>query len=553
MPSAPRKGKGAKGSAKAAARRRASLKRPAHAHLGQEDLRVHYEQLEAENEQLREAVETIETTLQRYAEHYDHAPFGYLTLDRGGIIREINRKACAMLALERPRALGGVFRALVPTAALPALARHLSACRRYGVASARLQVRRSDGSLVMVELTSRHATDEKREYYPTAMVEVAPEEADGEREYLMAVAREALEQGAARTDLLATISHELRSPLTPLLAAVSALEQRQGDSPEIATLCQIIRRSANVEARLIDDLLDATRISRGKMALQRAPTELHEVVREAVEQAEALARSKEVGLTVALGAGRSLVDGDTIRLGQVFANLLGNAIKFTSPGGQVIVRSWDSGDDIAVEISDSGAGIRPAALSRLFVPFEQVDRPPGSLGGLGLGLAISKGIVELHQGRISASSVGPGKGARFVVSLPLLRPRALAASNGKSAARILLVEDNADTAEALTVALGSSGYQVNHAPSVASALKADLTAVDLVVSDLRLTDGDGRNLLRQLRGRGAVTAIALSGYGADEDKQTAEEAGFFAHLTKPVELDLLTATIERALAHKRGA
>jgi signal transduction histidine kinase len=438
----------------------------------------------------------------------------------------------------------------VPVADRQALAQHLDACERDTSASLRVRVQRSDQTLVEVQLTSRLAGPDRHPYYATAIVPIEIE-GEREREGLLAVAREALERGAAKTELLAMISHELRSPLTPLLAAVAALEQRHTESPEVRNLCQIIRRNVNTEARLIEDLLDATRISRGKMALRRAPIELHTVVREAAEHAELVLQSKGIELTMSLTAPRCLVDGDPVRLGQVFANLLGNAIKFTPAGGQISLRSWESGDRLAVEVGDSGAGIAPEALPRLFAPFEQIDRPPGSQGGLGLGLAISKGIVELHQGRIFATSPGPGKGARFVVELPLLRPRPIVDGNGKSAVRILLVEDNPDTAEALTLALGSQGYRVDQARSYSSALGADLTDVDLVVSDLRLADGDGRSLLQQLQARGPVTAIALSGYGSEEDLQTARAAGFFAHLTKPVELSLLTATIERALADRR--
>jgi CheY-like chemotaxis protein len=170
---------------------------------------------------------------------------------------------------------------------------------------------------------------------------------------------------------------------------------------------------------------------------------------------------------------------------------------------------------------------------------------------LGLGLAISRGLIELHGGRLTASSAGPGKGARFVVELPLLRAKVGPRAKGHSAARILIVEDNPETAEALKLALGTNGYVVHHASSSSAALEADLASVDLVVSDLRLPDGDGHSLLRQLLARGPVTAIALSGDGADAVRLATRESGFFAHLTKPVELEVLTDTIERALAVKR--
>ena len=507
------------------------------------------EQLLAENEALREAVQTMEAALQRYSEHYDLAPFGYVTVDETGIVREINRAACAIVGMERSTALGTLFRSFVSPPDRPALNRHLAECRSHGSAATRLRLERPGRPPVSVELSSRRGAGDRPDCYPIAILEMTGR--DSERDGLMAIAREALERGAAKTDLLAMISHELRNPLTPLLTAVSALEQRAGDSADIRHLCQIIRRNVNTEVQLIGDLLDATRISRGKMALRLMPLEIDAVVREAVEQAAAAIETKLLRVGLALEAGGALVEGDPLRLGQVFANLIGNAVKFTPPGGELALRSWRTGENVAVEIEDSGAGFVEAALPRLFLPFEQGDRPSGSQGGLGLGLAITKGIVELHHGRLSAASEGPGKGARFVVELPVLRPMRAPVSNGRPRARILIVEDNLDTAEALALALGAIGYQVNHAPSMALALQADLTAIDLVLSDLRLADGDGRNLLLQLRARGPVTAIALSGYGADDDLETTKAAGFFAPLIKPVDLEVLTATIERALAEKR--
>jgi signal transduction histidine kinase len=513
--------------------------------------RAELDQLLAEIDGLREAVGTLESTLHRYADHYDGAPFGSLTMDESGIIRELNQAACDLLKVGRRQALGKTLEALVRPADRAALATHLRACRTHGVATVQLQLQRADRTTVEVELRSREAGPEERRYLVTAVIALGESPADREREGLLAVAREALDRSAAKTELLAMISHELRAPLMPLLAAVSALEQRAGDSGEVWQLCHIIRRSVNGQVRMIDDLIDTTGISRGKLRLRREPTELHAVVRQAVEQAGSILQAKQIGLAVSLAARRCLVDGDPIRLGQVFTNLLGNAAKFTPPGGSIAVRSWDSDDQVVVEVADTGVGIPPEALSRLFEPFEQVERPEGSQRGLGLGLAISKGIVELHRGRITAASAGPGQGARFVVELPVLRPGLAPQANGHSRARILLVEDDADTAAALILALGTKGYGVDHAESVTAALRADLTGIDLVLSDLRLADGDGRSLLPQLRAGRPITAIALSGYGADDARQASEKAGFFAHLTKPVELTLLTETIERALAEQR--
>jgi signal transduction histidine kinase len=531
------------------AERRAALAAQAHDHL-----RGQNEQLVAENEHLREALQTLELTIDRFADHYDLAPFGYLTLDRTGAIREINQAACALLGIDRFLALGILLRTRLPVADRPVLARHLGTCRRRGVATSRLSVRRQDDSLVAVELISRLASSDRLEYFPTAIIESQQErehEGELEREGLLEATRAALEHGAARTELLAMVSHELRTPLMPLLTAVGALEERVGEDPDARNFCQIIRRSVAAQGRLIEDLVDVTRINRGKMTLHMKPTQVHGLVTAALEAIQPSLQAKALRVTVALEAGRHLVDGDPMRLGQVFANLIGNAVKFTPAGGEITVRSWESADTVAVEVSDSGIGIAPASLPHLFRPFEQAHRPPGSEGGLGLGLTISKGIIELHNGRISAASGGPGQGARFVVELPALRPKRATNGAGKPLARLLVVEDDPDTAEALSLALGAKGYHVERASSIAGALRADLTAIDLVVSDLRLPDGDGRSFLQQLRARGPVTAIALSGYGTYKDVDSAKEAGFFAHLIKPVPLEVLMETIERALADKR--
>jgi signal transduction histidine kinase/CheY-like chemotaxis protein len=512
-----------------------------------EQLQLQHDQLRAENEHLVASLRALEDALQRFAEHFDLAPVGYVTLDRSGVIRAINRTACGLLAVERPRLLGTPFRTVVSLADRSVLTRHLNTCRRNGTATSRLALRARDQSLVSVELVS-HRSAGDREAYPTAILDLREQErALRERESLLAAARSALDSGKARSDFLAIVSHELRGPLAPMLAAVSALEQRAFRDDDVRRLCEILRRNVSTQARLIEDLLDATRLGRGKMTLQRQPTAFHAVVHEALDPVAAVVAAKKLALTVQLMATEQMIDGDPVRLRQLLGNLLGNAVKFTPERGEISVRTWNSSGWIAVEVSDSGAGIAPEAIPRLFAPFEQVEPRAGALGGLGLGLAICKGIAELHGGRITAASAGPGHGSRFVVELPLMRGRSLL-REPVAQRRILLVEDNLDTADALTMALSTSGYAITHVGSVKEALGADLSHVDLVLSDVRLDDGDGRSVLRQLRQRSDVVAIALSGHGDEGDVRESLEAGFFAHLTKPVELDLLTETIDRALA-----
>ncbi|HYX26396.1 MAG TPA: ATP-binding protein, partial [Thermoanaerobaculia bacterium] len=345
----------------------------------------------------------------------------------------------------------------------------------------------------------------------------------------------------AKDQFLATLSHELRTPLTPVMAVISSLE-RNAALPETARRSlAMVRRNVELEARLIDDLLDLTRISRGKLELSRRRTDLRQLVEQAVEtccvEAEASGRLRIV---------RELADADHVawadppRLSQVFWNLLNNALKFTPAGGTVTVRSRveapspaapadaETGE-VVVQVCDTGVGIRPGALGHIFNAFEQGDLGTARrFGGLGLGLAISKAIVELHGGRLSAESEGIGRGATFTVRLPVGRRSQQAAEAGHGERRragreetsrrplhLLLVEDHTDTAEALAALLEGLGYRVTVAATVAGALAAAGAAeetadgIDLVISDLGLPDGSGLDLMRELARRHRLSGIAL--------------------------------------------
>jgi CheY-like chemotaxis protein len=380
----------------------------------------------------------------------------------------------------------------------------------------------------------------------------------------MLAERSAREATEAKDTFIAILSHELRSPLAPVLAAASALKGGQIAPAELARLCELIQRNVSLQARLIDDLLDATRIVRGKMQVHCEPLDLHPLVCEVVEMFRDELRSKQLELVLALDAKRETVEGDPVRLRQVVWNLLKNAIKFTRAGGRIAVRSWNDHQRVALEVSDSGIGLRPEAIERLFQPFEQNEG--GAAGGLGLGLAIARGVVELHNGRITATSPGENKGSRFVVDLPLVvganagataavehepvrAGPALVKSEDQQAtkARILLLEDNRDMAEALSLSLRSRGYEVKVAHSIRAALKTDFSTVDLVISDIGLPDGGGLTFVRKLHQKVNVRAIALSGYGTERDVQASQEAGFLMHLTKPVDLATLVAAIEEAM------
>ena len=393
-------------------------------------------------------------------------------------------------------------------------------------------------------------------------------------EELRQAKEEAEAANRAKDQFLATLSHELRTPLTPVLALVSGLE---GDDrmSMVADRLAMIRRNVELEARLIDDLLDLTRIARGRLELHRGITDVQAVVEHAIEIccAEAV-QAGRLRVVTDLSAAEHRVWGDGPRLMQIFWNLLRNAVKFTPDGGIIYVRSWNDGTggapdgiELVMEVKDTGMGIEPNSLPLIFTAFEQGQAAISrKLGGLGLGLSISKAIAELHGGRITAVSPGYGRGATFRVHLPAgrwpaeakLTPLPTTIAEPEPAPRItrqlrlLLVEDHPDTAEAMADLLRALGHEVRVAGTVAQGLAtaaATLEAgesIDLVISDLGLPDGTGMDLMRELVARYGLRGIALSGYGTEEDVRRSLEAGFTRHLTKPVNFQALEAVILEA-------
>ncbi|WP_442887683.1 hybrid sensor histidine kinase/response regulator [Congregicoccus parvus] len=383
---------------------------------------------------------------------------------------------------------------------------------------------------------------------------------------------DALAASRAKDHFLATLSHELRTPLNPVLMLATEALADPTLTAETREMFETIARNVRLEARLIDDLLDVTRITRGKLVLEKRPLDLHRVVADAVHTVRNDAVAKGVTLAVHLDSPRSTVAGDAVRLQQVFWNLLNNAIKFSPGGGSVRVHSTTEDDAVLVTVADEGIGLTPAESVRIFQPFtqgEHAERPGGSrYGGLGLGLAISRLIVEEHAGTLVASSPGRNRGAVFTVRLPstsvpelaAATPEDIRAESGKprsaeaSGLAVLLVEDHAPTRTVLRNMLKKRGHSVDAASTVAEALAlAESRRFDLVVSDIGLPDGDGCTLMRTLRERHGLVGIALSGYGAEADVERGRAAGFAHYLTKPVErvaLDDALARMSRSIPSK---
>ncbi|MDP9174382.1 MAG: ATP-binding protein [Planctomycetota bacterium] len=354
---------------------------------------------------------------------------------------------------------------------------------------------------------------------------------------------------------IAVLSHELRTPLTPVLIAASMLRQDEQLAPDTRGVMQMIHRNITLEARLIDDLLDMTRLERGKLSLDCHPVDLRAVLERALDMCSADVDAGKLSLTVVAGNEPLIVHADAGRLQQVFSNLLRNAIKFTPPGGRIHVRAFRDADSAAVEVRDNGAGIDPEFLPRAFSAFEQGDKATSRKGGLGLGLAISRTIIDLHGGSISAQSEGKNRGSTFVVRLPSSAatpaPRARNepappdASRPVKPLRILLVEDHVDTAHFMRRLLKADGHTVLWASDVAAGLQlAADNNFDLLLSDVGLPDATGVDLMRAIREKGStLPGIVLSGYGQDNDIAKSLEAGFAAHLIKPVSLETLRSAI----------
>src|SRR3984893_13389164 len=349
----------------------------------------------------------------------------------------------------------------------------------------------------------------------------------------------------AKDNFLAALSHELRTPLTPALAAATYLEENAPKLPrEFVEDVQIIRRNVQLQARLIDDLLDLTRIAKGKLKLTMELVDANALVRDAIDIANSAIAAKKLHVSTRFDATRSHILGDSIRLQQVFWNLINNAVKFTPPGGQIAIRtSNDDAGRFHFEVRDNGIGIERERLASLFTPFEQADASVSrEFGGLGLGLAISKHLVGLHRGTIEAKSRGRSFGATFEVTLNTV-PEGVGTTDRDSRARkapskalrILLVEDHRDTRRTLSRLLTHFGHEVFAADNIQSALKIVASGnIDVLLCDIGLPDGSGYEVISQIRRKRPIKAVAITGFGTEEDVRRSKEAGFDFHRCKQV-------------------
>jgi PAS domain S-box-containing protein len=384
-------------------------------------------------------------------------------------------------------------------------------------------------------------------------------------EFLLQRAKnEAEEANRSKDRFLAMLSHELRTPLTPVLMTIASLRREPNLSEDLRRDLEVLQRNVELEALLIDDLLDLTRIAHGKLELHNDAVDIHATIEHALGISAGDVVGKKIQVVRNFEAREHHCWADPARLQQVFWNLVKNSAKFTPEGGRIEIRTHNNPlHQIIIEITDSGIGIDQKLLPRIFDAFEQGgDTITSKFGGLGLGLAISKRVVDLHLGTIEARSDGPGRGATFTVTLnametSLLEGPVLFLESEPPRAKhveILFVEDHEDTARVLRRILRNAGFEVSHAGTLADARNlAANHRFDLLVSDLGLPDGSGLELMKHLRETQGIKGIALSGFGTEEDVAASAAAGFAAHLTKPVDWDRLRAEIERIIRSKDSA
>jgi PAS domain S-box-containing protein len=368
-------------------------------------------------------------------------------------------------------------------------------------------------------------------------------------------AEEALREADRRKNqFISLLSHELRNPLAAIRSSLYLLEHAPGDSEGASRAREVVHRQTEHLTRLVEDLLDVTRIAQGKIELRRGPVDVGLLARSACDDYALAFKERGIELRCEPLCSDAWIDADERRIAQVLGNLLHNAAKFTRDGGHVVVAAGGSGEQAEIRVRDDGVGISPELLPRLFEPFVQADGVARTKGGLGLGLALTRRLVELHGGSVRAHSEGPDRGAEFVLTFPLApaperpAPPAAAPAPRGAPSTVLIIEDDRDTARSIAEVLKLEGHRV-HVVSTGRAgiAKAREVRPEVVLCDIGLPDVDGYEVARALRADGALASthlVALSGHALPEDRQRAAEAGFDEHISKPASIDVILASVQ---------
>jgi PAS domain S-box-containing protein len=505
--------------------------------------------------------------------------FAILMLDPTGCIMSWNTGAERVLGFSEEEAVGQPFAILFTPEdrAAGAPERELVEASRVGRAFDERWHVRKDGSRLWgsgVTTALRESDGTLQGFVKVLRDETARRQAQTERDELLsrekAARRNAEDAIRVRDQFVATMSHELRTPLSAILLWTKLLQKGTIGMDRLEEGLEAIERSAEAQKQLINDLLDTSRIKAGKLRLDMRDTELAPLVKAAIDTIAPTAEAKRMRVEADLAKDVGNVWADPDRLQQVVWNLLTNAVKFTPSGGRVEVWLGRNGGEIELRVADTGKGIEPKFLERVFAPFSQVDTATTRLhGGLGLGMAISKEIVELHGGTIRVESPGLGQGTTFFVRLPLPEvgraatvasigaERAPVAEPDLAGVDVLLVEDRQETREALVSLLRDKGMQVTAVSTAAQALEAyEAKRPNVIVSDIGLPEEDGYMLIRRIRtlevsrGSDPVPAVALSAYATENDARKSLRAGFQMHLGKPVEPDQLLWTLTQVIEQK---
>ncbi|NJM71642.1 MAG: response regulator [Scytonema sp. RU_4_4] len=416
-------------------------------------------------------------------------------------------------------------------------------------------IRDASGHVVQLVAISRDITKQKQ--------------AEVEREQLLTCEQTAREEAESanriKDEFLAVLSHELRSPLNPILGWTSLLRKGRLDAAKTDYAVETIERNAKLQVQLIEDLLDVSRILRGKLSLNVKPVDLNAVIRASLETVRLAAVAKSLQIQTTISSTVATVSGDEGRLQQVLCNILSNAVKFTPTGGQITVALTIAENHAQIQVTDTGKGINPDFLPYIFEHFRQEDgATTRKFGGLGLGLAIVRQIVEMHGGTVQAKSLGVGQGATFIVKLPLFSNKDYRACDEQtpvsltsvalplSNVRVLFVEDEIDTRELIVFILEQAGAIVTAVPSAIKALEVIAQfKPNVLVSDIGMPEMDGYMLMRQIRAMvqgQQIPAVALTAYAGEIDQQQARIAGFQRHVSKPIDPEMLVQTIKSLIA-----
>jgi PAS domain S-box-containing protein len=484
--------------------------------------------------------------------------YAVVLLDEDGRIEFWNQAARTVFGYETPEVIGRSAALIFPPDSDPeqALRAEMRQARAQGKASDNRWLVARGGRRLWAEgvMTALEGEDGR----PAGFCKLVHDSTDRHLagEALRAAKEEADRANRAKDRFLAVLSHELRTPLAPITTAVHVLERTAKVDERHRDLLPMIRRNVALEARLIDDLLDLTAISAGKVSLHSERVDMHQLTHAVIAMVDESLHDKRIRLVLALDAADHHVDADQARMQQVLWNVIRNAIKFTPADGRMRIRSASSDGEFTWSCTDSGIGISAEALPRIFSPFEQADAEVArSYGGLGLGLAIAQGLMAQHGGQIRAGSEGRGHGSTFTITLPCVAaaadaPDAQPVAHGLAPSqrkRVLLVEDNEDAATALAMCLEEYGYIVQHVATCADALRTARSGrFDAVLTDLGLPDGSGIEVGRALSGE--LPVLALSGYGREQDRRRSAEAGFAAHLVKPADPAEVHARLSEVLS-----